>query len=53
MKVFSKEEESQIDQELHLTSSAHMNPALVGLVEIPAYIITALTMSMSGRKPIL
>ena len=40
-------------QELHLTKSAHLNPALVGLVEIPAYIITALAMSSTRRKPIL
>ena len=41
------------NQELHLTKSAHVNPALVGLIEIPAYIVTALVMSSSGRKPIL
>jgi len=40
-------------EELHLTKSAHVNPALVGLIEIPAYIVTALVMSSSGRKPIL
>ena len=46
-------EKYQTVQELHLTRSAHVNPSLVALVEIPAYIITALTMSSTGRKPIL
>ena len=46
-------EKYQTEQELHLTRSAHVNPSLVALVEIPAYIITALTMSSTGRKPIL
>ena len=43
----------QTEQELHLTRSAHVNPSLVALVEIPAYIIAAFVMSSTGRKPIL
>ena len=39
--------------EIHVTSSIHLNPVIVAMVEIPAYIVCALIMSMTGRKPIL
>ena len=40
-------------EDLHIVSSAHLALVLVMTVEIPAYIVSALTMSSLGRKPLL
>ena len=40
-------------EDLHIVSSAHLALVLVMTVEIPAYLVSALTMSSLGRKPLL
>ena len=40
-------------EELHLTSNPYLAVGIVALVEIPAYILTALVMDVTGRKPLL
>jgi len=40
-------------EELHLTKNPYLSVGIVALVEIPSYILTALFMDATGRKPLL
>jgi len=40
-------------EELHLTKNPYLSVGIVALVEIPSYLLTALFMDATGRKPLL
>jgi len=40
-------------EELHLTKNPYLAVGIVALVEIPSYLLTALVMDATGRKPLL
>merc|ERR1712142_811667 len=40
-------------EELHLTKNPYLSVGIVALVAIPSYILTALVMDATGRKPLL